>query len=92
MWYIPWVLLTSVFFLCKSGTIVISRNRDIDCILIAFWVFKDCFNKDSCNLDDEKLSTLDLLKIKVSWNKSYDIIISVHDITNKIYHLVQIIL
>ena len=31
-----------------------------------------------------KLATLGLLKIKVFGNKSYDFIISVHDITNKI--------
>ena len=31
-----------------------------------------------------KLDTLDLLKIEAFSNKSYDIIISVHDVTNKI--------
>ena len=31
-----------------------------------------------------RIATLGLLKIKVFWNKVYDIIISVHDITNKI--------
>ena len=31
-----------------------------------------------------KLATLGLLKIKVFWNKGYDVIISVHDVTNKI--------
>ena len=31
-----------------------------------------------------KMATLDLLKIKVFWNKGYDVIISVHDVTNKI--------
>ena len=31
-----------------------------------------------------KLTTLDLLKIKVLWNKYYIIIFSVHDVTNKI--------
>ena len=30
-----------------------------------------------------KLATLGLLKIKLFWNKSYDVIISVHDVTNK---------
>ena len=29
------------------------------------------------------LATLGLLKIKVFWNKGYDIIIFVHDVTNK---------
>ena len=32
----------------------------------------------------EKLTTLGLLKIKVIWNKVYLIIISVHDVANKI--------
>ena len=32
----------------------------------------------------EKLATIGLHKIKVFWNKIYDIIISVHDVTNKI--------
>ena len=30
-----------------------------------------------------KLATLGLLNIKLFWNKSYDVIISVHDVTNK---------
>ena len=30
-----------------------------------------------------KLATLDLLKIKILWNKGYDITISVYDITSK---------
>ena len=32
----------------------------------------------------EKLSVLGLLRIRVFWNKNYDIIISVHDVTNKV--------
>ena len=31
-----------------------------------------------------KTATLGLRKIKVFWNKSYDVIISVDDVTNKI--------
>ena len=31
-----------------------------------------------------KMATLGLLKIKVFWNKGYDVIIYVHDVTNKI--------
>ena len=30
-----------------------------------------------------KMATLDLLKIKVLWNKRYGVIIHVHDVTNK---------
>ena len=32
----------------------------------------------------EKLATLSLLRIKVFWNKGFEVIISVHDITNKV--------
>ena len=31
-----------------------------------------------------KLATLSLLKIRIFWNKGYDVILSAHDITNKI--------
>ena len=31
-----------------------------------------------------KMATLELFKIKILWNIGYDVIISVHDITNKI--------
>ena len=31
-----------------------------------------------------KISTPGLLKIRVFWNNGYDVIISVHDVTNKI--------
>ena len=31
-----------------------------------------------------KIATLGLLKIKVFWNKGFDVIISVRDVTNKI--------
>ena len=37
-----------------------------------------------------KLTILGLLKTKIFWNKGYDIIISVHDIINKFYHVTQI--
>ena len=39
-----------------------------------------------------KLATLGLLKLKVTWNKGYDVIVFVHDVTKKFYHLTQIIL
>ena len=31
-----------------------------------------------------KMATLSLLKIKVFWNKGYDVIISVYDVTSKV--------
>ena len=34
-----------------------------------------------------KLSTLGLFKIKIFWNKDYDVIICVHDVSKKILSL-----
>ena len=39
-----------------------------------------------------KLATPGLLKIKIFWNKGYDVIILDYDTTNKFYHEIQIIL
>ena len=34
-----------------------------------------------------KMAALDFLKIKIPWNKGYDVIISAHDVTNRILPL-----
>ena len=39
-----------------------------------------------------KKDTLGFLKIMVSWNKDYDVIISVHDASTKFYHVTDIML
>ena len=39
-----------------------------------------------------KLVTTGILKVKVFWNKSYDVITSFHDVTNKFYPMIQMIL
>ena len=39
-----------------------------------------------------KMATLGLYKLKLSWNKGYDIIASTPDVTSKVYHVTQIIL
>ena len=39
-----------------------------------------------------KLATLGLLKINVFWNNSYDVIISIHDVTKKNYHVTEVTL
>ena len=55
-------------------------------------------NKHDCNLMMlAKLATLGLLKIKLFWNKGYDIIILVHEVTNKILsvdsnHIVDVLM
>ena len=71
----------------QSANFAISRNTDIDCVLIIsnsfkfYWVFKDCFNKHGYNFDDA--SKKGLRKIKIFWKKGYDVIVSVNGITNK---------
>ena len=49
-----------------------------------FWVFKDCFSNHGCNFDDVSNFDHSRFKVKYIWNKGYDVIISVHDVTNKI--------
>ena len=39
-----------------------------------------------------KMVSPDLLKIKVFWNKGYEVTIFVHDVTNEIFHVIQITL
>ena len=39
-----------------------------------------------------KMGTLGRLKIKAFQNKGYEVINSLHDVTDKIYHVTQIIL
>ena len=39
-----------------------------------------------------RIAILGYLKLKVFWNKGYDVIIYVYDVTNKIFHVTQIIL
>ena len=47
-----------------------------------FWVFKVVLiNMIAILMMSAKLVTLYLLKIKIFWNKEYDDIISVHDVT-----------
>ena len=81
----------SIFF---SGNEQIFLYQEIQ-TQIAFWdifpnsfnfrVFKDCLNKHvTILMMSRKLATLGLLKIKLFWNKGYGVIISVHDVSNKI--------
>ena len=49
------------------------------------WVFKDFVNKKvTILMMSAKVSTPGFLKINVFWNKGYDVIIYVDDITNKV--------
>ena len=75
--------------------VVTSRNTDIDRFFIIFKNISNSFNffeslkvvlinMVEILIISAKLATLGLLKIKVFWNIDYDLIISVHDVTNKI--------
>ena len=47
-------------------------------------MFKECFNKNGQNLEmSAKMASPGLLKITVFWNKDYDVITFVDDVTNK---------
>ena len=79
----------SIFFHRKSATsllIIISRDTNIDCILLNnfFESLKVALaNMLASLMMSVNVATLGLLKIKVFWIKGHDIIIFVHDITNK---------
>ena len=81
------------FFYWKLANFAISRNTDIDWIFIhnsnSFdfsLVFNNCFliSKVTIWMMSAKMATPVLLKMKVFWKKGYDVIISDHDVTNKI--------
>ena len=88
-----WVLLTSAIFHRKSANFAISRNTRVDCILIQnfliFLTFLESLKivlikKVAILMMSAKVATPGLLKIRVFWNKGYNVIIYVHEITNKI--------
>ena len=81
------------FFYRKSANFAISRNTDIDCILMNNFQFfllvlslyiLFLINMITILIMSPKIATLGLLKIQVFWNKDSGVIISVHGVTNKI--------
>ena len=94
MWHTPWILLISAFFIrneqfslyFKIQTkltfwYIFSNSFDF------YWVFIGFCNQRDYNFDDVSkigYSRSGLLEINVHWNKVYDVIISAHDVTNKI--------
>ena len=89
-WHTPLVLLTSPFFHRKSANFAIS-----DCILVCnfFYSLKIFLIKRATILMMwVKLATTDLLKIKIFWNKGYDVIILDYNVTKGTLHVTQIIL
>ena len=93
-WHIPWVLLTSAFLHPKSAIFVISINTNVDCILMYNFSFflltffeslkAVLINMVSIWTMSAKLATLGLLKVKIFWNKGYDVISYIYDVTKKI--------
>ena len=83
------------FFYRKSATFVVSRNTDIDCILIHnfnFFIFFESLqitliNKAVILMMSAKLDTLGLLKIKVFRNKGYDVSQSYHNKCKKLLYV-----
>ena len=81
------LLLISSFFQWRSATFVISTNTNMDCILIHNFIDSlkvVLINMIAIFMMSAKLTTVDLLKIKVFWNKRHDLVIFVHDVTSKI--------
>ena len=97
-WYTFLILLTSAFF-HQILQVLLSRNTYKKCILIQFynsfvfcWFFKRCLiNMIVILMMLAKLATTGLL-IEVFWSKGYGVRISVHEDTNEIYHVTEIIL
>ena len=72
------------------------KNTDIDCILIDNFLTLLTFaeslkivliNMGTVLMMSAIITTAGLLKIKVFWNRGYDVIISVDGVTNKILSL-----
>ena len=91
-WHSPGVLLTSAFFQRKSANFAISRKYRYTLhfdtwFLIILTLFESLElvlkNMVTILMMSAKMAFPGLLKIKVFWNKGYDVIISVHELTNK---------
>ena len=102
---IPWVVLTSSYFPRKSAIFVMSRNTDIDCVLIhnlfSFTFFEllklVLINIVKILIISSKLATPGFLKMKVFWNKGYGVISSVDEFINKLssrdsIHIVNVVM
>ena len=76
-----------------ENNFAISRNTDTDCTFMHNFQFFQLFfehlkivliNMVTILIISAKMAALGFLKIRIFWNKCYDIIISVHDVINKI--------
>ena len=81
----------SIFFR-KSANFVILRNKEIDNTLTFWYIFSNLLeslkivliNMGKILMMSRKIATPGLLKVKLFWNKGFDVIISIHDDPNKI--------
>ena len=75
-------------FCWKSANFAISKDVDIDCFNSFSFFFESLkvvlIHMVIILMMSAKMATLGLLKIKIFLNKGYDVIIFVHDFTNKI--------
>ena len=79
-------------FFTRNQQLLLYQKADIDCILTRNSFLLTLFeslkvvliNMVAILIMSAKLATLGLLKIKLLWNKGYDVIISVHYVISKI--------
>ena len=92
-WHISWVLLTSAIFHWKSLNFSPEISKymcrlHFDTKFLITLAFVESLRivlikKVTSLMMSAKMVTPGLLKITVFWNKGYDVIIYVHDVTNK---------
>ena len=68
----------------EISNFVISKNTKVDCINFFESLKVILINMVATFMMSANLAPLVFLKVKVFWNKGYDVIISVHDVTNKV--------
>ena len=93
-WHTHWVLLKSAFSHLKSANFAIPRNiaryrLHFGTLFLILLIFFESLkivliNMVTILMMSAKMATVGLIKIKVFWNKGYDIAISVHDVSSKI--------
>ena len=93
-WHTHWVLLTSAFSHLKSANFAIPRNiaryrLHFGTLFLILLIFFESLkivliNMVTILMMSAKMATVGLIKIKVFWNKGYDVVISVHDVSSKI--------
>ena len=85
---IPWILSAEQRILLIledfSFNFLENLNAQLNFVKHMIWKLLACNARRYSQSLSAKMATLGLLKIKISWNKDYDVIISIHDLVNKI--------